>query len=413
MSMIVNPPPASGLKQNFRGLQLRTHPDVDKAASQVLLVRADEIVMQDGASIPTWANLVADLTVSGAGGLDTGTEGASRWYELYAIRKSSDGTKNLLWHRALNNGSDAAFTTASDAGRALRRATSTATDKLAQGLQFANAKPVPYVDVQLVRAGSVVGNVWFTLESDSSGSPSGTVLATTDKLDGSLISTSNQIIRFIFRTPATVATTTQYHLVLQGDYTRSDTVNISWRGVAAGGYANGSAKEYNGSAWSAASGVGDFYFNAYTEQNNTALTLPSGYDQYAKIGAAYNDSGSNLKGFLQHGRTTQPLALQQLASAFADINAQLLDLTAFIPPGPIRLWTLIESATAGTEGYVSPVPNGFGITTTKRLAGGTGATVAGIGYIANALDILTETQACYLRISGNTGNFFAISWEWF
>jgi hypothetical protein len=336
----------AGVRQDFRGLSLRTHPDADVAKSKVMLVHADEIVFDDGARVTSGLDrLVADVTASGAGGLDTGAEGASRWYEIYAIRKSSDGTLNLLLHRALNRASDTAFTTAPDASRALRRATSTATDKLAQGLQFANAKPFPYVDVQLVRAGSVVGNIWFTLEADTAGNPSGTPLATSDKIDASQIATSNQIVRIPFRNPYTAATATQYHLVLQGDYTRSDAVNIAWRGVAAGGYANGIAKEYTGAAWGAASGVGDFYFTAYTELNAAALTYPTGYDAKCLIGWVYNDGSSNFVEFIARDRQVAFIFGYVILSGGVATFPTLLDTSPAVPPVPIMAssWELSQT----------------------------------------------------------------------
>ena len=40
--------------------------------------------------------LTADITVSGANGLDTGSEAASTWYSVWAIAKSSDGTAASL-----------------------------------------------------------------------------------------------------------------------------------------------------------------------------------------------------------------------------------------------------------------------------------------------------------------------------
>lgn len=40
--------------------------------------------------------LTVDITVSGAGGLDTGSEANSTWYNVWFIQKSSDGTQSLI-----------------------------------------------------------------------------------------------------------------------------------------------------------------------------------------------------------------------------------------------------------------------------------------------------------------------------
>lgn len=405
----------SGLRQNFRGLRLRTHPDQDVAASKVMLVHADEIQVDDGFRYTDWDNLVADITVSGAGGLDTGSEGASRWYEIYAIRKSSDGTKNLLLHRAPDYSSGAAFTTATDASRALRLATGTATDKLAQGVRLSASAPLHFIKVKLIRTGAVSGRIWFSIQADSSGNPSGTALATTDKIDASKIATSEQQLLLIFRSPTTPsASPTQYHLVLEGDYTRSDTVNIAWRGVAAGGYADGSAKEYNGATWGAASGVGDFNFDAYILQNSTSVTMPTGYDQKCLIGYVYNDSGSNLNPFFECGRRVIPLENVAITGV-TSTTMVLTDLSTVLPPVPCSVTWAHENTTADSAGHVGPVPDG--LTFTNEWGNRDGGMSWSLVPIANRMGshepVLTEYQATYLSVSAGTGIFRLGHWEWF
>lgn len=62
-------------------------------------VTADELCLQDssndGIRIVSINEPIA-ITSSGAGGLDTGAEGSSRWYYIWIIRKSSDGTVDGL-----------------------------------------------------------------------------------------------------------------------------------------------------------------------------------------------------------------------------------------------------------------------------------------------------------------------------
>lgn len=58
-----------------------------------------EIVLKDSADLPrkfsSWSNALADLTASGAGGLDTGSEASSTWYYVWLIAKE-DGTKSQM-----------------------------------------------------------------------------------------------------------------------------------------------------------------------------------------------------------------------------------------------------------------------------------------------------------------------------
>ncbi len=401
---------ANHVQQVFRGLQVRTHPDSDSWKTKVMLVHADEIVFDDGTRIAAGLDrLVADITVAGAGGLDTGAEGASRWYEAYCIRKSSDGTLNLLLHRAKDWTSDTSFLTASDATRALRLLTATATDKLAQGVQFANSKPVPFIDIYLAtNTTPVAGNIWLTLESDTAGSPSGVALATSDKLDGSLVSAvGQQLVRFAFRTPYTVTATTQYHVVLQGDYTRSDTVTILWYGVAAGGYANGSGKQYNGAAWAAATGVGDFRFNAYTELNNVAVTMPAGYNQKCLVGSVRNDGGSDFVPFIAIDRDVKYRDPSALVSGGAATFQTLVDLAAIVPPGPVvgTSWELentglnnIQVASAlGQSGHV------YGIYVDEPRAA---------AFIDTGAVVPIENQSLYYMVAAGACTIYLRSFRW-
>lgn len=354
----------SGLRQTFRGLYLRTHADSDVEKSKVMLMHADEIIYDDGYRDVNLDNLSADITASGAGGLDTGSEAASTWYDIYAIRKSSDGTRNVLLHKSDFFAIDVSFTTTTDASRGLRRATSTATDKLAQGVQFATSNPVHFVDLKLNR-NAVSGNVWVTLEADSSGNPSGTPLATSNKVQISGMPNSSTLYRFHFRSPYIVTASTQYHLVLQADYTRSDTVDVLWDGVVAGGYANGSAKEFNGTTWSAASGVGDFYFSANTKRSST-ITMPSGYDQKCLIGQVFNGSGSDFFIFLAFDKHIRYLVSWIVVSGGTAQSPTLATALDRIPPIRVILDTRIIPHGAGNAYIASdiqvpdPTWRGFG-----------------------------------------------------
>jgi len=62
-------------------------------------VTADELILKDTNSKPVLITSVSEaiaITTAGASGLDTGAEGSSRWYYIWIIRKSSDGTVNGL-----------------------------------------------------------------------------------------------------------------------------------------------------------------------------------------------------------------------------------------------------------------------------------------------------------------------------
>lgn len=404
-----------GLEQAFRGLHLRTSPDNTVALTTVIIVGLDQWTADDGTVVDdTLSNNTAIITGAGAGGLDTGAEAASVWYEIYRIRKSSDGTLNTMFHRAKDWTSDVAFTTTTDIGRALRLSNLTATDNLAQGIKFASSKPFVFHDVQLIRTGAVSGNVWFTLESDTAGSPSGSVLATSDKLKADTIATSNQLIRVVFRTPYTVTATTQYHLVLHGDYTKSDTVFISWRGVVLGGYADGSAKQYNGTSWIAAAGVLDFYFNAYCEFNSAAITLPTGYDQQCKLGWVYNNSGSHFNPFVANDRLVRVGDSANSGSVTATIGT-LIDWRVSVPPTPVFHTLFSYANSAAGFAYVATLPSGYSASTSgavsvfPAMGGFVKMTASNDTSITPMLHI--TYQAFYVAVDAST-TFYPFEWQW-
>lgn len=395
------------LTQTFRGLHLQTHPDSDISVKAVALVHADEIIMHDGARVTDWNNLAADITVVGAGGRDTGSELASTWYEIYAIRKSSDGTKNLLLHQAKDYFEDETFVT-TDTQRALRVLTGTPTDKIAQGFKVDTTGLCPFVNVVIVRNNSPTGNVWFTIETDSAGDPSGTVLATSDKMSVVGVSTSNQMIRFLFRSPATLTAATQYHLVFQGDYARSDTVHILWRGLIAGGYSNGASREYNGTTWSATAGGSglDRAFIVYITRNDTAVTMPSGYDQRCLVGYVRNDGSSNFVSFVGKDREyyTSPLSV---FTTMASTIPSLHNMSEWLPPVPVSgIGFTVKNSTIA-HNYVGGVPEGYGaplISTTTWVAN------SGFSFLGPTR---TEAQAVYFVVSGGDMNSCYIHvFEW-
>ncbi len=86
---------ALALRDSARGLIVKnnaTNPNYQVDIS------ADEIILQDANGNPMRVlnlSATADITVSGAGGLDTGSETASTWYHLWVIAKA-DGTKSVI-----------------------------------------------------------------------------------------------------------------------------------------------------------------------------------------------------------------------------------------------------------------------------------------------------------------------------
>lgn len=401
------------LSQSFRGLSMQTHTDNDLAAKMVQLIHADAITMDDGQEIRDWNMLTFDITASGAGGLDTGVEVASMWCEIYAIY---DGTnKRLIGHKAkdyfLDESWDQSGGTTEDGQHLLRDAT--ARTKLAQGFKVDTAGKIEFVDVKVAKVGTPTGNFWYTIEATSGGVPSNTPLATSEKYDVSRLTTTSGFIRVPFRTPATLSAATQYHLVLQGDFTVSGSNHMAWRAdTTTSTYANGSKAAYDGATWTNDTDD-DFLFKIYVTRNDVAVTLPSGYTQKALIGYAYNNASSNLKHFWQHDRTIfggydDDWQIGAVPSALI----VLMDLAAFLPPVRVLLSAAIYngSSTNHAIGELSatdlPVSAATETPGIVRMGVGAGE-AAPFNPIA-----LSPYQGLMFVVGAGTGNLYMSSYTW-
>lgn len=84
---------SGGIVGSYKNLKV-----VRNSVTQIT-VTADELILEDSSNNKATVRSVSEaiaITTAGAGGLDTGSEGASRWYFAYIIRKSSDGTTDGL-----------------------------------------------------------------------------------------------------------------------------------------------------------------------------------------------------------------------------------------------------------------------------------------------------------------------------
>ena len=394
-----------GLRESFRELHLRTSPNADVAATTVSLIRAKEIITDTGHRYTDVTNLSAVISSAGAGGLDTGAEAASTWYEVYFIVKSSDGTKNLLLHRAKDYFVDMSQTS-DDASSLLRQATGTANQKIGNTITPVTTGLLERIDVKLNKANSPTGRVWISIYATSGGAPTGSALYTSDKLDCSLISATSQVIAFPFRNPPTLTASTVYAWAVEGDWTASDTIGINIRYNNADTYAGGAYYTYNGTSWSTF--AIDCWFKAYITRNDTAVTMPSGYDQKCKIGYVYNDSGSDFNPFTAVDRAVKTLEQYSLVSAAITI-ATLTDATVAIPPGRVIMRAFLHNASAGIN-KLGGIPDGY---SNNSLASQGIERADSDGTIKGAVvETYTEFQAVYASTTSGTIDVYPVSYTW-
>jgi len=132
-----------------------------------------------------------------------------------------------------------------DTDKPLNKVTSGKTKVAVQFTQSGD-RSVKRVALKLKKAGTIASDklLTLTIETDSSGAPSGTALGTATILANS-VGAAYDWYDFVFTAPVDVANSTVYHLVLTSNYTASDSNYINWHGVTVG--SGGNAEDFT--AW--------------------------------------------------------------------------------------------------------------------------------------------------------------------
>jgi hypothetical protein len=424
-SLVVDTQTASGLRyanraaQSFRGLVMGTS-QADKVANgtQIIVYSLDEVVMDDGEAVGGWTpGSVINLSTSGAGGLDGGTANANNWYEVYAIRKRVDGTKNFIIHRALDrlpNQNTMNFTfwpTVAGATLGLgANNTSNLYTRLAQSFTPNVAGPLTSIEVRAYKTSTPTGNMWLTLEANTAGAPSGTTLATSRKMDiARLAATTASNLRFVFDTTANVSLATSYFWIFNTDYTSSPTAfanlvfSLANTDIGANGTNRGLPYGNTGTAWVQLTSIGTFIYKTYIEANSVAVTMPAGYDQRCLVSYVATDVNSKLKEFHQRDRTIQTYFNYQWASTLAlqIQNPEVVDLLTTVPPVPCLVSFLAYAGGALQSigyGRFHALDITAGLSETL-LPGITFALTCSNTTVAPSLPIWIEQQAVLMRIA--------------
>ena len=358
--LVVDTQTATGLRwggraaNTFRGLIMATSiADNTANQKQLTVYKLDEVVMDDGEVVTGWNTpATIDISASGINGLDGGTANANTWYEVYAVRKRVDGTKNFIIHRAPTRlpeqntfSSFYPYTAANPAGFTLMGSGNTTNyTRLAQSFTPNVAGTLTSIEVRAFRTLTPTGNLWLTVEGNTAGIPNSTILATSRKLDVSrLLLTPMQNVKFVFDTTATLAAGTSYYWTINMDNTASSIhyVNVAFSvantEIGANGVNRGVPYGFSGS-WlrvlESATGPGTFIYKAFIESNNTPVTLPAGYDQKTLISYVATDVNNKIKEFYQKDRMliTQPTSQWAALTISPIAQTEIVDLTLVVPP---------------------------------------------------------------------------------
>lgn len=294
------------VKNQHFGLTMST--DFSQTGKNIFVILDDveTIVMDDGTALDNssgdWSGLYADITASGAGGIDTGTETINTWYEVYAIAKE-DGTRSMILHAAKYMQSNASYTSGDDSGQAVGSLTSNA--YVAQGFQLGVAGPILFADVKLAKIGSPSSYLLASIYSNNAGKPQTTLVNSGYILQADIPTTASWV-RFIFpKDSVSLSAATQYHLVI-GSSSVDASNYIQWRmDSSSPGYASGAQNIWDGvSSWTTDSAK-DMQFSIVNEVGDSAVTMPTNYTKKCLLGYVYNDSSGNLLHFIQRGRTVR------------------------------------------------------------------------------------------------------------
>ena len=128
--------------------------------------------------------------------------------------------------------------------------------------------------------------------------------------------------------------------------------------------------------------------------SDTSPTLPSGYTHKGYVGAVYNDSSSDLRGFLQRG----DLVLQVIASVLAFGTATtptLVSLSSAIPTTAttVSLSLILNSSSGQQDIALSVIPDSSDVYGVSRLKVETGTVTFDVA--SNELPLLTPQQIYY------------------
>jgi hypothetical protein len=192
-------------------------------------------------------------------------------------------------------------------------------DKLSQGFQVA-ANDVAIVRLYLCKVGTPTGTMTLRIETDSAGSPSGTLVdaAATITLGEATLGTSYALVVFTLTGIFTAAGATTYHAVLSTDRSTS-TSNYVLLGADASSpsYATGELKSQASSTWSA-------------ETKDACFTVEGPAIPYEEVATVGLWSGGTRTVAVRFDDGASPAADGDTKTTIKNVSGGALDITAIV-----------------------------------------------------------------------------------
>lgn len=342
------------VKSMHQGLVLRTDRDASDASKKVEIAALDYLIMDDGTvfdnSDDSWTGKAADITASGAGGLDTGAETGGLWYDIYAIATET-GTKNLLLHKSKRWSDEASYTINEDASQNVGSATSNSF--VSQGFKLSSSGKLKYAQVKLQTFGSPTGNIACAVYSDNAGVP-GSALSVAHYFDITHLDSTATWVHFTFphSAPTLSASPTQYHLVIGVTVNASN--YLQWRmDGSAGAYADGAKATWNGSAWTTDTDD-DMMFVIGLEVDTASVTMPSTYTKKCLLGWVFNNGSSDFIPFVQNGRSRRDIHVTYGNNRIATLSGDFTISKSYCPAIP-AITLMLGCTGTGTQSGIAVI----------------------------------------------------------
>lgn len=157
--------------------------------------------------------------------------------------------------------------------------TAAATSKVAQSFTLPSAVSPGLIDIVMSKSGTPTDDMTLEIRTDNAGEPSSTVLATSNPVSASTITTSRAWIRFTFPSPASLSASTTYWLVAYRSGAASGANFVGWGRANSAVYANGNPSTQDSGTLVWTPGTQDFTF--LLSDQNTILyptTTSAGID---------------------------------------------------------------------------------------------------------------------------------------
>lgn len=267
------------------------------------------------------------------------------------------------------------------------------TDTLATSITVANVK------ISINKSGAPVDDTYIEIQTDTAGSPSGTVVTdgTSSVVNGAALSVTNKFTTYTFATPPTITSGTTYWAVIR----RSGANN-------AGNYyqiqtkANTSAFSGNSKTYTASTGL---WADAGTQVSNLT-TFTKSYGGRVYLSDADNKPMCRCDGFATTTATAGNPVVIQPTNIISGLSGKTPGKMQYVSTAA---GTLTESPTATTNAMVvSPVGKAFSATTVNinpgtRINRGTLSSLTFAGAVANTTDFFIETgfRPTYVRLGVN------------